>query len=112
MLVGSLTTLESQAAFLRGDEPGSRRAYRSGISSEHDSGSLLAWAVPRAGEKPAGGRAVMATAESRGAVAAEILPPCQRDTGQLCLRSFPLGGRWIPLKKALACCNVTGYNRE
>jgi hypothetical protein len=53
----------------------------------------------------------MATAESRGAVEAEILPSCQRDTGQLCLRNFPLGGRWIPLKNALACRNVTGYNR-
>ncbi len=54
----------------------------------------------------------MATAESRGAVEAEILPPCLKaDTGQLCLRSFPLGGRWIPLKKALACSNVTGCNR-
>ena len=49
----------------------------------------------------------MATAESRGAVDGEILPPCLKaDTGQLCLRSFPPGGRWIPLKKALACCNV------
>ncbi|MEO7860708.1 MAG: hypothetical protein ABIU05_09725, partial [Nitrospirales bacterium] len=71
------------------DEPGSRRAYRSGISSEHDSGSLLAWAVPRAGEKPAGGRAVMATTEKRGAIEADVVPPGQRDTGQLCLRSFP-----------------------
>ena len=85
MVVGSRTNPGEPSGIFKGDEPGSRRAYRSGISSEHDSGSLLAWAVPRAGEKPAGGRAVMATAESRGAVAAEILPPCQRDTGQLCL---------------------------
>ena len=84
---------ESYRRIFREDEPGSRRAYRSGISSEHDSSSLLAWAVPRAGEKPAGGRAVMATTESRGAVEAEILPPCHRDTGQLCLRSFPARGR-------------------
>ena len=66
----------------QGDEPGSRRAYRSGISSAHDSGAGLAWVMPRAGEKPAGGRAVMATTESRGAVEADIVPPCQRNTGQ------------------------------
>lgn len=53
----------------------------------------------------------MATTESRGAAEAEILPPCQKDTGQLCLWSFPRGGSWIPLKKTLACRNVTGYNR-
>jgi hypothetical protein len=63
---------ESHRQIFKEDEPGSRRAYRSGISSEHDSGSLLAWALRRAGEKPAGGRAVMAITESRGAVAAEI----------------------------------------
>jgi hypothetical protein len=55
------------------------------MSSEHDSVLRLAWAVQREGEKPAGGRAVMATTESRGVLGAEILPPCQRDTGQLCL---------------------------
>lgn len=40
------------------DPPRSWRAYPRGISSEHDSGSLLAWAVRRAGGKPIGGRAV------------------------------------------------------
>ena len=73
------------SGIFKGDEPGSRRAYRSGNSSAHDSGAWLAWAVPRAGEKPAGGRAVMATTESRETVEADIVPPCRRDRGQLCL---------------------------
>ena len=53
----------------------------------------------------------MATAENRGAVEADIVPPCQRNGGQLCLRSFPLGGRWIPLQKTLARCHVKGYKK-
>ncbi len=35
----------------------------------------------------------MATTENRGAVDAEILPPCQRDTGQLCLAEFSGSGK-------------------
>ena len=34
----------------------------------------------------------MATTESRGGVEAEILPPCQRDTGQLCLTELSCSG--------------------
>ena len=94
------------SGIFKGDKPGSRRAYRRGNSSEHDSGSLLAWAVPRAGEKPAGGRAVMATAENRGAFAAEILPPCQRWTrGSYACRSFP-GFR------AGECCRSCGVRHR
>ena len=66
----------------KGDEPRSRRASRRGISSSHDNDSMLAWVMPHAGEKPAGGRAVMATTERRGAVEADVVPPCQRNRGQ------------------------------
>ena len=83
----------------QGDEPGSRRAYQRGISSAHDSGSWLAWVMPRAGEKPAGGRAVMATTENRGAVEADIVPPCQRDTEQWGLSEFPFLGSLLKLSE-------------
>ena len=64
-------------------------ANRSGISSEHDSGSMLAWAVPRAGEKPAVRRAVMATAENRGAVAADIVRHVRGTGGSDAFEAFP-----------------------
>jgi len=35
----------------------------------------------------------MATTESRGVLEAEILPLCQRDTGQLCLTELSCSGQ-------------------
>lgn len=64
MLVGSLTATESQAAFLRGTSPEAGGRTGAGTSSAHDSGSLLAGALRRAGAKPAGGRAVKATTKT------------------------------------------------
>ena len=58
MLVGSRTKSREPSGIFEEDQPGSRRAYRSAISSEHDSVLRLAWAVQRGGEKPVGGRAV------------------------------------------------------
>lgn len=58
MLVGSRTKPGEPSGIFKEDQPGSRRAYRSAIGSEHDSVLGLAWAVQRGGEKPAGGRAV------------------------------------------------------
>ena len=58
MLLGSRTKPRELSNIFKEDQPGSRRAYRSAISSEHDSILRLAWAVQRGGEKPIGGRAV------------------------------------------------------
>ena len=58
MLIGSRTKPGEPSGIFKEDQPGSRRAYRSAISSEHDSVLRLAWAVQRGGEKPVGGRAV------------------------------------------------------
>jgi hypothetical protein len=58
MLVGSRTKPEEPSGIFKEDQPGSRMACRSAISSAHDSVLRLAWAVQRGGEKPAGGRAV------------------------------------------------------
>ena len=82
MLGGALTAQESQAEFFKGDEPGSRRASRRGISSAHDSGSWLAWVVPRAGEQPAGGRAVHGYSRKQGSAWSGTRAARSESTGQ------------------------------
>ena len=77
---------------MAGGEPRSRRAYRRGISSAHDSGAWLAWVMPRAGEQPAGGRAVVATPENREPVEAESCHPVTETPGSEALSEYSLFG--------------------
>ena len=73
MLVGSRTKPRELSGIFEEDQPGSRRAYRSAISSEHDSVLRLAWAVQRGGEKPIGGRAVNGYYRKQGRAVSENL---------------------------------------